>query len=132
MIVGALGDVLFLTSSLYVLTIDNFVQSTKANYSTHNRHNNKGLPEFTGLAPDDVSFDVQLNRSLGVSPKAAYKVLRDYAKNGEALNLVLGTTIYGDFRWVISDCKCKPDHMSRGGDWNTMTVSLTLKEYPES
>ena len=132
MIVGALGDVLFLTSSLYTLTIDNFTQSSSAKYSEHSRHNGKSLLEYTGTPADDVSFEIQLNRMLGVDPKAAYKTLRDYARDRETLTLVLGTTIYGDYRWVITACKAKPDHMSKGGNWNEITVSLTLKEYFES
>ena len=54
--VGCLGDVLFSVSDDTVETINNFVWSGSARYSTHQRHLTHALTEFTGLNPDAVTL----------------------------------------------------------------------------
>ena len=58
MVVGCFGDVVFQVSEETVETINNVVWSGSARYSTHQRHLQDALTEFTGLDPDKL-------RSLG-------------------------------------------------------------------
>ena len=64
--IGTLGNLVFQVSSETVQTIDDLQWSGSAQYSTHQRHLGKGLLEFTGVDPDDLSFSIFLSRSLGV------------------------------------------------------------------
>lgn len=132
MIVGTLGDIVFETSSRYILTFNNFVQTVSARYATHERHATTALTEFTGIDPESITFDVIMSAYLGADPAAQLNVLREYVRSGTAISLVLGTTVYGDYRWVITDYKVKAEHFSQSSGWNSVTCSVTLQEYLES
>ena len=53
-----------------VETLDNMSWSGSARYSTHQRHGANALTEFTGLDPDQITFDITLSVELGVDPMA--------------------------------------------------------------
>lgn len=132
MIVGSLGEIVFETSSRYILTFDKFAQTVSARYATHERHGTTALTEFTGLDPDGITFDIIMSAYLGVNPAAQLEVLRGYVRNGTAVPLVLGTTVYGEYRWVVASYKTDPKYFSQSLGWSSITVSVTLKEYPEA
>ena len=132
MIVGTLGDIVFGTSSRYILTFNNFAQTVSARYATHERHATTALTEFTGIDPEGITFDIIMSSYLGADPAAQLEVLREYVRGGTAVSLVLGTTVYGDYRWVITNYKVKADHLSQSSGWNSVTCSVTLQEYLES
>jgi hypothetical protein len=131
-IVGCLGDIAFFASSELTRTISNMKLSGSAKYSTHQVHGGKALPELTGQDADKLTFDVVLSIYLGVSPKDSIKRIREAKENGEALPFVLGNTVYGDYRWVITSYSVNPEHYSRLGGLNHVKLSLTLQEYPKS
>ena len=99
MIVGTLGDIVFETSSRYILTFNNFAQTVSARYATHERHATTALTEFTGIDPESITFDIIMSAYLGADPAAQLNVLREYVRSGTAISLVLGTTVYGDY-WL--------------------------------
>lgn len=132
MIVGTLGDIVFETSSRYILTFNNFVQTVSARYATHERHATTALTEFTGIDPEGITFDIIMSSYLGADPAAQLEVLRKYVRGGTAVSLVLGTTVYGDYRWVITGYKVKAEHFSQSSVWNSVTCSVTLQEYLEN
>ena len=132
MIVGGLGDIVFETSSRYILTFDKFAQTVSARYATHERHSTTALTEFTGLDPESITFDIMLSAYLGVDPAAQLEVLRGYVRNGTTVPLVLGTTVYGEYRWVVTNYKTDPKYFSQSLGWSSITVSVTLKEYSET
>ena len=59
--IGTLGEVVFSVSDQAVETIQNFVWSGSARYSTHQRHLSDGLTEYTGLEPDGITFHIYLS-----------------------------------------------------------------------
>ena len=132
MIVGTLGDIVFETSSRYILTFNNFAQTVSARYATHERHATTALTEFTGIDPESITFDIMLSAYLGVDPAAQIEVLRGYVRNGTTVPLVLGTTVYGEYRWVVTNYKTDPKYFSQSLGWSSITVSVTLKEYSET
>ena len=132
MIVGGLRDIVFETSSRYILTFDKFAQTVSARYATHERHSTTALTEFTGLDPESITFDIMLSAYLGVDPAAQLEVLRGYVRNGTTVPLVLGTTVYGEYRWVVTNYKTDPKYFSQSLGWSSITVSVTLKEYSET
>ncbi|MDO4541185.1 MAG: phage tail protein [Syntrophomonadaceae bacterium] len=129
MIVGCLGNTLFSVSSQTVKTLENFSWSGSARYSTHQRHAYHALTEFTGLAPDKITFDVMLSRYLGVDPMTEVVKIWNYERGGVALPLVIGNKAYGKYRWSILSHTMKAQTFDGRGNITSAIVNLSLQEY---
>lgn len=127
--IGCLGDIAFKVSSDVVRTISSVTWSGSANYNTHSRHLTDALTEFTGLAPDEMTFDIVLSVFLGVDPMNDLVKLWEYERKGQALPLVIGSKAYGKYRWVIKSHKINMQTFSGSGDLLEATVSVSLLEY---
>lgn len=127
--IGCLGDIAFKVSSDMVRTISSVTWSGSANYNTHARHLTDSLTEFTGLAPDEMTFDIVLSAFLGVSPMTDINKIWAYERQGQALPLVIGSKAYGKYRWVIKSHKVKVEHFDGSGNVLSATVSISLLEY---
>lgn len=127
--IGCLGDIAFQVSADTVRTISNVTWSGSANYSIHSRHLTDALTEFTGLAPDEMTFDIVLSAYLGVDPMADLVKIWEYERTGRALSLVIGSKTYGKYRWVIKNHKIRMQTFSGSGDVTMATVSISLLEY---
>lgn len=124
--VGSFGDLVFSTSINYVLTPSNFERTRSAEYAEHKIIQGKPKLEFTGNNLQDVSFDIQLNKSLGVNIADMLNLLEEYVDDGVSANLILGTKVIGEF--VISSAKEVHRHIIQGTP-SVVIISLTLKEY---
>ena len=127
--IGTLGEVVFSVSDQAVETIQNFVWSGSARYSTHQRHLSDALTEFTGLDPDSITFDIYLSAYLGVNPMSEVIKIWSYERSGAAVPLTIGTHAYGKYRWSILSHKVKAQDVDTAGDMTSATLSLTLQEY---
>ena len=128
-IIGCLGEIIFTVSSDVVETLDNMQWSGKARYSTHQRHLQNALTEFTGIDPDTVSFDITLSRQFGVDPQAELVKIWTYEREGTPVPLTVGEKAYGKYRWNITDHKTKIKYFDINGNAMVATVSLNLQEY---
>lgn len=127
--IGTLGEILFSISDRAIETIQNFVWSGSARYGTHQRHLANALTEFTGLDPDNFSFDILLTAELGVDPMEELTKIWTYERDGEALGLVIGAHAYGKYRWTIQKHETKVQYTDRNGDLYCIEVSVNLLEY---
>ena len=127
--IGTLGEVVFSVSDQAVETIQNFVWSGSARYSTHQRHLSDALTEFTGLDPDSITFDIYLSAYLGVNPMSEVIKIWSYERSGAAVPLTIGTHAYGKYRWSILSHKVKAQDFDTAGDMTSATLSLPLQEY---
>ena len=127
--IGTLGEVVFSVSDQAVETIQNFVWSGSARYSTHQRHLSDALTEFTGLDPDGITFDIYLSAYMGVNPMSEVIKIWSYERSGAAVPLTIGTHAYGKYRWSILSHKVKAQDFDTAGDMTSATLSLTLQEY---
>lgn len=127
--IGCLGDIVFKVSSDMVRTISNVTWSGSANYATHSRHTIDALTEFTGLDPDEITFDIVLSAFLGVNPMSDLAKIWDYERKGQTLPLIIGSKAYGKYRWVIKSHKIKMQTFDGSGDLLSATVSISLLEY---
>lgn len=127
--IGCLGDIAFTVSSSVIKTISKVQWSGSARYGEHQRHLAKTLLEFTGTAPDAISFEMILSVFLGVKPSEEIEKLRAYQREGVTVPLVIGDTQYGDYRWVVQEYKVKMDNFDRHGNLIGATVSVNLTEY---
>ena len=127
--VGYLGEIIFAVSDETVETINNFVWSGSARYSTHRRHPTNALTEFVGLDPDKITFDIFVSVYLGVDPMTEVVKIWNYERGGTAVPLTIGTHAYGKYRWSILDHKMKMQTYNKAGDVTSATISLSLQEY---
>lgn len=127
--VGYLGEIIFAVSDETVETINNFVWSGSARYSTHRRHLTNALTEFVGLDPDKITFDIFVSVYLGVDPMTEVVKIWNYERGGTAVPLTIGTHAYGKYRWSILDHKMKMRTYNKAGDVTSATISLSLQEY---
>lgn len=133
MTVGCLGTITFLVSAEQVKTLDKFSYSRDARIAVHQRHASSGLAEFTGYDPAKVTFEVRLDRTLGISDVMAEAgKFETYLCDGRAVPLVIGNVIYGEYRWLVQSCGIKAKHHDGQGDIIAADVSLTLMEYTRS
>lgn len=129
MIVGALGDIVFQVSYETVETAKRLLWSGSARYSVHNRHNWHALEEYTGIDPDEMSFDIYLSNSLGTDAMKELVKIWTYERQGTPVSLVFGDHAYGKFRWVIRSHSTDMETFDREGNLTTCTVKLDLLEY---
>lgn len=127
--IGCLGDIVFSVSSQQVKTIDNMKWSGSARYSTHQRHLNDALTEFTGVDPDNISFDIVLLTSLGADPMEDIGKLWQYERSGKAVPLIIGDHAYGKWRWSVVSHEVKVKTFSPKGNLMSVTISVKLQEY---
>jgi len=132
MVIGCLGDIVFEVSSETVETIDNVVWSGSVRYGVHQRHGTNALTEFSGIDPDQFSFDIILSAYLGTNPIAEVVKIWNYERNGQAVPLVIGNKAYGKYRWSIVDHKMKMQTFDNEGDVTSAVVSVSLQEYLRS
>lgn len=130
--IGALGDIAFQVSSEMVETLDKVVWSGAARYAKQDRHLKDSLTEFTGLEPDEISFEMLLSAYLGVDPYPELTKIWQYERSGKALTLVIGDKSYGKWRWVIEKHQIKMQTFGKGGKLTSATVSVNLLEYLKS
>ncbi len=127
--VGSFGDIPFVVNQYKVQTINNELWSGNARYEVHERHLNNALTEFTGVDPDEFSFDMTLYSELGVSVLPLIITLWEYKRKGLPQTLVIGEKIYGKYKWVIEKLRIKPEARDQKGNLMLATVSVSLLEY---
>lgn len=133
-VIGYLGrdansGIQFIVSREVFRTPKNMTWSGSARYAVHERHETHALTEFTGLDPDNFTFDILLTEELGINPQEDIAKIFNYERNGEALGLVIGGKAYGKYRWNIKDHKTKMKYTDAAGDLYAAEVSVELLEY---
>ena len=88
--VGSLGGITFNVSSRRVLTFDNYSRQGNIKSAEHEIIAEKSNMEFTGLDPEEITFDIQLFSQLNVTPEKKLEVLSKYARYGEGRELYPG------------------------------------------
>lgn len=129
MTVGTLGDIAFEVTSDTIMTVSNFEWSGSAQWAVHNRHLGHALTEFTGLAPDEISFDIYISAYLGKNPMEELTRIWELERNGTPVPLTMGEHKYGKGLWVVQSHTVKAETTDREGDITGCTVSVKLLEY---
>jgi len=125
---GMLGDVTFEVTDKTFRTISNLSRSNKANYSTHKLVAKKGILEFTGVDPEQISFEVLFSAWLGENPETWRKKLTTMLEKGKAVIFVLGTSPIGT-QWVIESLRFNTELFYKDGTPAEYKVQISLKEY---
>ena len=132
MTIGSFGGIYFSVSPKKIKTLRDLSRNGSADIQSHKRHLNVDLPEFVGRGLESISFNIRLSKYLGVSnPQSDLKKLVSYEQKGTPQTLILGTTKFGSYKWLISKHKITYEHYDEIGNPVTFDVSLTLTEYPK-
>lgn len=127
--VGLFGEIRFRVSDSRVLTFRNFKREISADWNSMERIGQKPLVEFGGPKLQSISFEMILDASLGVPPRAMLSRLERMTESGEAYDLVIGGKRIGAHSWVIVKCSQAWDVIQRRGEIYRAVVTLSLQEY---
>ena len=130
--IGSLGDIIFEVSDDVIRSINKLEHSGAARISTHPLRLRKGMPEFTGVDPDQLSMTVRVAKVLGADPEEMIEKVERYTENGTILRLQIGKKTVGSYRWLLSKYKITYEDYDRTGNLVDASVNLTLIEYPNS
>lgn len=127
--VGSLGGITFNVSSRRVLTFDNYFRQGNIKSAEHEIIAEKSNMEFTGLDPEEITFDIQLFSQLNVTPEKKLEVLRNMRDTGKVVSFILGNRPISQNKWMITGLSEKPSYWKQRGKMHVVTVSVALKEY---
>jgi phage protein U len=124
--VGSLGEVAFEASSERIMTWNNCVRDTSANFAAHEVIEGKARLQFLGLGLDEFSMAITLDASW-CSPEVEMRKLDVMQQSGRAYRLILGGRNFGRF---VLEGKTE-NRVRTDGQGRTMVayVQLKLKEY---
>ena len=126
MVVGAFNTVIFEVSLFKVLTFRDLKRTTKHRYATHNILNHKPLLESLGPDISTISFEIIINRQLGINVAAELKKLRDACENGISDYLIIGNEVLGKF--VLETVEETTEIFGGSGQSLAVTAKVTFKE----
>ncbi len=132
MLVGFLNTIPFLTSRYLIRTFDNYKRQGSGRWNAHAIIGKKPVQEFLGQDLQEISFDMLLRSDQGISPRKEVEKLINLRDKGKPVPLVLGNKVIGGTLWVVESISEQVQHWSRLGNPFSISVSVTLKEYPDN
>lgn len=129
--IGSLGDIIFEVSDDVIRSINKLEYSGSSKISTHSLRLRKGMPEFTGTDPDQISITVRVAKILGADPEEMIEKVKEYTGNGTILRLQIGKKTVGSYRWLLSKYKVTYEDYDMKGNLVDANVNLTMIEYPK-
>ncbi len=127
--IGSFGNLVFNVSDKTIKTFDNMKWDFSAKYATHDRHIMADLLEYQGPEIETISFEIEFSIFLGVNPIKEIKKLREMVRNGHIGRLVIGGTIYGNYKWIIQKGTISLQYFDGKGKLLSAKADITLKEY---
>lgn len=128
-LIGAWGTVVFSVKPGEIKTFDGMKWDVGAKYTTHERHLQAPLLEFTGEDVEGISFTMYFSAYLGTNPKREVDRLVAAVKVGRVGRLVIGTDNYGKF--VIEKISVDMEKVDNRGNLLVAAVSVAMKSYAE-
>lgn len=125
--IGSLGNIVFTVSSDVVRTPSNIKKSRSARIAKHEIIGSKPKLEFQGEDLVSMSFDIRLDRSLGVNPQSDINSLATMESTGEVVDLVIGNVYHGAF--LIDSIEENTKYTDRNGNVIVAELSISLQEY---
>ena len=124
-----LGDYEFEVSLQNVSTFSDLKFSNSAQYTEHKILNSKGLLEFTGLNASTCSLKMKLVAGLTDSIDETISYFYDAMNDGMALVFIIGGGVMGQGLWVIETLEESYPEISNTGQFWSVELNMSLKEY---
>jgi hypothetical protein len=103
--------------------------SGSANITEHKLIGRKALAEFAGSDAEKISLNITLSADLGSDVEGEINKIKAHTERGTQLPLVIGRSLYGNFRWLINGYNINiTEHDIRGVPIFAV-VTLKLIEY---
>ncbi|MBR0061810.1 MAG: phage tail protein [Selenomonadaceae bacterium] len=125
--IGSFGETTFKVSHNFVRTFRDFKRNTKSRFAKHNLLLQKPKLEFIGQDLTEITFKIQLVKSLGVDVEYEADKLRYYCEKGGDHPLVIGGEVIG--RFVVEQVAESAQVVDGRGNILVEELELTLKEY---
>lgn len=129
MIIGAMGDVVFMASSLYTHTLNDFSRDSPARWAEHEIIGGKPVSEYLGPGTDKVRFKIHLSADLLSSPESAAKKIRTMCHSGEVFTIIIGGKPLSNELWGIESVNEVKEYFDGQGNTLSATLDVTLREY---
>ena len=126
--IGRLGNVNFTVSSKKVQTFDDMQWKISPKISIHDRLQGVELLEYTGSSAEEISFNMNLSALLGSEVNNELRKLKQAARIGKRMQLVIGKKKIGRHKWIIQSLSVGLKQFSKKGRLIKATVAITLKE----
>lgn len=124
--VGLFGKLPFLCSSAVTFTFKDLSVSRSVRWATHEVIGKKPVLEYIGPGLTEVSFNIQLNSSLGTPPLVALIMLKKMLEKKQPERLLIGPDYLGKF--VIESISEGRKYHNNFGICVSAEVGITLKE----
>ncbi len=129
--IGSFGTLVFSVSDNTVRTFESMNWDFSANYATHDRHIKADLLEYMGPEIETISFSMFFSAFLGINPLNEVEKLRNIVREGYAERLILGGSVYGNYKWVMQKGTIDLKRFDDKGNLLAAKAKVTLKEYPK-
>lgn len=123
---GLLGAIPFVCSTSVVMTFKDLQVERSDRWATHEVIGGKPKLEYIGPQLNQVSFSMQLNSALGVTPLAALVALRELMELHEPQRLLIGPDYMGKF--IIESISESRKYHNGLGICVSAEVTLNLRE----
>ncbi|MCX8731168.1 phage tail protein [Gilliamella sp. B2969] len=127
--IGSFGDIVFTVSASHIKTFDEFSRRSAAKFADHEIAGRKPISEFTGEELDEITFNIQLNRTYA-KPERDLMLLNKIKSSGIANRLIIGSRNLGKF--TLREFEENLTHVGKNGAILFAEVELTLTEYIDS
>lgn len=127
--IGSFGSVIFQVSSSHIKTFNELSRRVAAKFADHEVAGKKPVSEKTGEELDEVTFNIQLNRSY-CKPEQELLTLNKMLSSGAANRLMIGSRNLGKF--TLRDFEETLTHVGKNGALLFVDLSVTLVEYIDS
>lgn len=127
--IGSFGDIIFTVSASHIKTFDELSRRSAAKFADHEVASKKPISEFTGEELDEITFNIQLNRTY-TKPERDLMLLNKIKSTGMANRLIIGSRNFGKF--TLREFEETLTHVGKNGAILFAEVELTLTEYIDS
>lgn len=125
--IGTLGNIVFESSTSRVFTLSNMSRSGAPRFEQHDVIGIKPVLEYVAPGLDTFTFNIRLDRFLGVTPEDEIKKIREARDIGQILPFTLGGKYEGE--WVIESVTETNKSMDGRGKLIVSELTITIKEY---
>ena len=127
MIIGSLGNFIFMASSLYTKTFISFSRSSSVRWIEHKIIGEKPKLQFDGIDLKQIELSIHLNRFFKVDIPKEKEKLEKYMEEGKVLRLIIGGEKIGNY--VITSLNEEHKAFNAIGKVTKMDIKVSLKEY---
>ncbi len=125
--IASFGPVVFAVSRKEIRTFSGFTRKGTATFAEHAVLSSKPLLEFVGEGLDEISLRIELSTTHGLVPETEIEQLRKIKKAAEALPLIVGDKVLGNF--VLVEIAEEWTAINNKGVLVKAACNLSLREY---